>query len=71
MTMRWRLIENEWNLKGAPWSDAVGIEEDDNSVAVPAIVCWFMRWPNSKVMAAEVCRLHNGALGETVPEKQK
>jgi hypothetical protein len=41
--MRWRIITNEYNLNGAPWRGAIGIEEDDQDLAVPAIVCWFMR----------------------------
>lgn len=56
---RWRLIENEWNLRCAPWSDAIGIEEIDDAVEVPGIVCWFTRGWNSKEAAEEVVMLHN------------
>ncbi len=38
--MRWRLIENEWNMKARPWTGAIGIEEDDNSL-MPVVICWF------------------------------
>ncbi len=62
--MRWRIAQNKWNLSNAPWSGAVGIEEDDNSIAVPAMVCWFTRgWtqdegdPNHP--ARRVVDLHN------------
>jgi hypothetical protein len=44
--MKWRVIQNKWNLKRPPWTGAIGIEEDDDELAVPAIVCWFTRgWP--------------------------
>jgi len=56
--MRWRRIVNEWNLRAEPWSGAVGIEEDDPDLAVPAIVCWFTRsWPDA--MIDRVIELHN------------
>ena len=58
---RWRIIENEWNLKGAPWTGAVGIEEVDNDVAVPALVCWFMRGVDP-IDIEGVVRLHNAAV---------
>ncbi len=71
MTMRWRRIRNEWNLKGAPWRGAVGIEEDDEQLAVPAVVCWFTRgWPNLEAMVDEVCRQHNSARGEQEPKEK-
>jgi hypothetical protein len=33
---KWRIIENWWNVGQRPWPDAIGIEEDDDVVAVPA-----------------------------------
>lgn len=41
--MRWRIARNEWNLRGAPWHGAFGIEEDDEQLAVPGMICWFYR----------------------------
>ena len=65
MLKRWRVIENEWNLKGEPWSGAIGIEEIDNDLAVPGIVCWFTRgWDDSDAMARHVCDLHNRHLDQ-------
>lgn len=57
---RWRIAQNEWNLKSAPWSEAVGIEEVDDT-DVPAILCWFTR-PRGKANAKRVVDLHNSAL---------
>ena len=57
--MRWRLIENEWNLKGSPWTGAVGIEEDDETLEVPGIVCWFTRGWDSLPAAKQVVEDHN------------
>lgn len=59
--MRWRIVVNEWNLKSAPWSDAVGIEEDDDSLAVPGVLCWFTR-PDGQENAERVVELHNRGL---------
>lgn len=60
---RWRIIENEWNLKAAPWRDAVGIEETDEDMAVPAIVCWFTRgW--GEYLAQSVVDQHNAQPGD-------
>jgi hypothetical protein len=41
--MKWRIVENKWNLLNSPWRGAIGIEEDDKEAAVPAMVCWFCR----------------------------
>ncbi len=65
--MRWRVIENKWNLASAPWSGAVGIEEDDKDLAVPAIVCWFTRgWTEDEDdpghPANHIVDLHNKSL---------
>jgi hypothetical protein len=60
--MRWRIATNEWNLKAAPWTDAVGIEEDDDDAAVPGILCWFTR-PNGLENAKLVVVLHNRGIG--------
>ena len=66
---RWRVIENEWNLRDAPWS-AVGIEEVDDGQAVPAVVCWFTRgWDDSDAMARHVCDLHNRHLDQVEGQK--
>lgn len=59
---RWRIAENEWNLKNAPWSDAVGIEEIDDIVAVPGVICWFTLGWDSLAAAEELVRLHNLSL---------
>ena len=56
--MKWRFIRNVWNLQRPPWSGAIGIEEDDEEQAVPAIVCWFTReWPLE--MVKDVIDDHN------------
>jgi len=57
-------MENRWNLRVKPWSDAVGIEEDDPNAEPPAIVCWFTRGRDSEEEAREVVRLHNQNLKE-------
>ena len=65
---RWRIVENEWNLKCAPWRGAVGIEEVDDELAVPALVCWFTRgWteddePTPNHPAYRAVELHNQAI---------
>jgi hypothetical protein len=41
--MKWRIARNKWNMRASPWHGAVGIEEDDDSFDVPALICWFMR----------------------------
>ena len=56
--MKWRRVRNEWNLRG-PWRDGAGIEEDDESAVVPALVCWFYRGRDVDAEIEEVCRLHN------------
>ena len=49
----WRIIENEHNLARPPWTDAIGIEEIDDAVHVPAIVLWFTRgWEDVHAMAS-------------------
>ena len=58
--MRWRVIKNPGVF--APWRDAVGIEEDEESLAL-AIVCWFTRgWTDSLAMAQDVVDSHNAKL---------
>jgi hypothetical protein len=65
---RWRIIENEWNLKRAPWSGAIGIEEVDDELAVPPIVCWFTRgWAGDGYVSNDhpavlTVKLHNQAI---------
>ena len=61
--MRWRIVVNKWNLKQAPWRDAVGIEEDDDRSIVPALLCWFTR-PDGKENAERVVELHNRNLAK-------
>jgi hypothetical protein len=57
--MRWRILKNEYNLQGSPWRGAVGIEEDEPDLSVPAIVCWFTRgWDLSLIQ--QVIDTHNG-----------
>ncbi len=58
---RWRIIENEWNLKGAPWPGAIGIEEVNDALAVPGVVCWFTRGWDNKRAARQMVELHNAA----------
>lgn len=55
---RWRIAENKWNLRDPPWRDAVGIEEVDDDVAVPGLICWFTR-PNGLTTAQHVVAMHN------------
>ena len=55
---KWRRVENEWNLQTAPWSGGFGIEEIDEDLAVPSLVCWFYRgWDESLV--DRVVEMHN------------
>jgi hypothetical protein len=56
--MRWRIAKNVWNLAELPWRGVIGIEEDDDTVAVPSLVCWFMRGVDQADIEA-VIRLHN------------
>lgn len=57
---RWRIIEDDsWNKGVAPWTDAVGIEEIDEDIAVPGIVCWFTRGWDAQEAAAMTVALHN------------
>jgi hypothetical protein len=57
--MRWRILQNKWNLKCPPWHDAIGIEEDDEILAVPAVVCWFTRGWDQPALAQSVVAAHN------------
>lgn len=61
--MKWRITRNEWNLKGIPWRGAIGIEEDDDVAAVPAMVCWFLRGTDPDD-ARSVVDQHNAAFAE-------
>lgn len=63
---RWQILENKWNRKQAPWSDAVGIEEVDDDAVVPAIICWFTRG-HEENLAEHVVRLHNAAQQDAEP----
>jgi hypothetical protein len=68
----YRIAENEWNLKGAPWRGAVGIEyTDDGKLAVPPLVCWFTR--GSEELAALIVSLLNrdAALSEWIQIKSR
>ena len=55
---KWRIVENEWNLRVAPWGDAFGIEEIDDSLTVPSLVCWFYRGVDQETVQS-VVDLHN------------
>jgi hypothetical protein len=58
--MKWRVItEDSPNQRVAPWTDATGIEEADDVLAVPAIVCWFTRGSGNGRLAQYVVDLHN------------
>lgn len=59
--MRWRIARNEWNLEDRPWHGAVGIEEDNDVAAVPALICWFLRGIDRKI-PQQVVDAHNEAL---------
>jgi len=54
---KWRIVENKWNIESEPWRGAIGIEEIDDSVAVPSLVCWFYR--DMDLVAQRVVDLHN------------
>ena len=66
--MRWRLIENKWNMKDRPWRGAVGIEEDNDAQAVPVLICWFVRGIDPAIPQA-VVDAHNDSL--TVENNQQ
>lgn len=59
MTMKhtpgpWKLARNEWNLRAAPWSEAIGIEYDDaenRQQVVPGVVAWVTRGGDSETNA--------------------
>jgi hypothetical protein len=59
-TVRYRVAQNEWNLKQPPWSGAVGIEEvaywEDGSeiFAVPPLVCWLLRGSDPSGLAERI-----------------
>jgi len=55
---KWRIIENECNLEVAPWSGGFGIEEIDEDLAVPSLVCWFYRG-HDRSMVQRIVDLHN------------
>lgn len=66
---RYRIAENEWNLKDPPWRDAIGIEEveyerDERGeyevFAVPSLVCWFTRGDGQERLADQIVALLNG-----------
>lgn len=62
----WRIIENEWNLKAAPWKDAIGIEEIDDDLAVPGVVCWLTSgWPDNREIAQHIVDLHNQSINQS------
>jgi hypothetical protein len=58
---RWRVIENKDNLSVAPWLDAVGIEEIDDDLETPGIVCWFCRGIDPSI-PQHVVDAHNRSL---------
>jgi hypothetical protein len=55
---KWRIATNKWNLECSPWDGAFGIEEDDDSAHVPALVCWFYRGYD-RVTVQRVVDAHN------------
>ena len=55
---KWRVVEFGWNLNASPWRGGYGIEEDDDEVAVPSLVCWFYRGYDKSVVQ-RVVDLHN------------
>ena len=63
--VRYRIAENEWNIKDPPWSEAIGIEEvafwkDGEEVfATPPLVCWFTRGGHQPELADKVVALLN------------
>lgn len=61
---KWRIIaEGTANLRHKPWSGAIGIEEIDDDLAVPSIVCWMSRgWGRS--VAEHIVKLHNSSVDE-------
>lgn len=72
---KWRIVDNDLNLRHVPWSGAVGIEEIDDNLAVSSLVCWFTRgWTesdeiNEKHPAYRVVELHNQAIESSVYEQ--
>lgn len=60
--MKWRIVENEWNLDAGPWHGSWGIEEDDPGQAVPSLVCWFYRGVSRETVQAVVDQ-HNAVVG--------
>jgi hypothetical protein len=56
---KYRIAENEWNLKGSPWRDAIGIEEIDDGMAVPPLICWFTRGSDTHALTQRVVDLLN------------
>lgn len=50
--MRYRIAENEWNLRNPPWSGAVGIEDMiDPDLAVPPVAVWVTRGEGNEEFA--------------------
>lgn len=72
---KWRIVDNALNLRHVPWSGAVGIEEIDDTLVVPSLVCWFTRgWTegdeiNEKHPAYRVVELYNQAIEVGVYEQ--
>jgi hypothetical protein len=56
--MKWRIVKNECNSQARPWNGSFGIEEDDDRLAVPAVVCWFYIGYD-KATVQRVVDLHN------------
>ena len=61
MTTRWRPVQNEYNLKAAPWHGGQGIELDDERLYVPSLICWIYRG-HPEELAQHICDLHNATL---------
>ncbi len=62
---KWRIAENEWNLKSPPWYGGYGIEEIDEELAVPSLVCWFYRG-HPLSLAQSVVEQHNKSVDENI-----
>ena len=57
--MKYRIAENFWNCSALPWKDAVGIEEIDPKLTVPAVIAWFTRGEGQRELAELVVDLLN------------
>lgn len=56
---RYRIVSDTFNLKSAPWTGAIGIEDTGENITVPALVCWFTRGHGQRQMAEKIVHLLN------------